>query len=144
MSIASRSYTSDLSQLAAMREFVGDVCHQAWPDDGTAVRELQLALCEAAANVIEHAYQERPGQPITLTLEILADEIRLTLHHHGAPFNPTAAAPPDFDGSREGGFGVFMMERLADEVVYFQEADGRSAVRLVKRRAPPSTPTARE
>jgi serine/threonine-protein kinase RsbW len=138
MPIAFRSYTSDLSQLAPMREFVGDVCRQAWPNDETAVRELQLALCEAAANVIEHAYQERPGQPITLTLETLADEIRLTLHHYGTPFDRHTAAPPVFDGSREGGFGVFMMEQLANEVVYSHEADGRSAVRLVKRRTPPA------
>jgi anti-sigma regulatory factor (Ser/Thr protein kinase) len=134
MATASRTYSSELSQLAAMREFVGDACRREWtrPADEPALGELQLALSEAAANVIRHAYQGRPGQPIELTLETGADRIGLTLRHEGLPFDPVAAAPPDFDGGREGGFGVYMMGRLADEVAYLREADGHCAVRLVK------------
>jgi anti-sigma B factor antagonist len=138
MATASRTYSSELSQLAAMRGFVGDTCRKAWatPADDASIRQLQLALCEAAANVIRHAYQGRAGQPIVLTLETRADRIRLTLHHDGLAFDPKTAAPPEFDGDREGGFGVYMMEQLADQVVYSREADGRSAVRLVKYRTP--------
>jgi anti-sigma regulatory factor (Ser/Thr protein kinase) len=139
MATACRTYTSELSQLAAMREFVGETCRREWakPADEPAIRQLQLALCEAAANVIRHAYQEKAGQPIELTLETRADQIRLTLHHNGLPFDPKTVPPPEFDGSREGGFGVYMMDRLADQVAYSREADGRSAVRLVKCRTPP-------
>jgi phosphoserine phosphatase RsbU/P len=146
MATASRTYSSELSQLAAMREFVGEACRPVWarPADEGALRELQLALSEAAANVIRHAYQGRPGQPIELTLDTTRDRIRLTLHHRGAPFEPGAAPPPEFDGSREGGFGVYMMDRLVDGVDYLREADGRSAVRLVKRRTPPNTPPDQE
>jgi anti-sigma regulatory factor (Ser/Thr protein kinase) len=138
MATACRTYSSELSQLAAMREFVGDACRQEWtnPTDEPAILELQLALTEAAANVIRHAYQGQPGQPIELMLEAAADRIRLTLHHRGVAFDPQTAAPPEFDGSREGGFGVYMMDRLADEVAHSREADGRSAVCLVKYRTP--------
>jgi phosphoserine phosphatase RsbU/P len=142
MATACRTYSSELSQLAAMREFVGDACRQAWntPADEPAILELQLALTEAAANVIRHAYQGQPGQPIEVTAEASADRIRVLLHHRGLPFDPEAAPPPDFDGSREGGFGVYMMDRLADEVTHSRAEDGRSAVCLVKCR----TPTVRE
>jgi anti-sigma regulatory factor (Ser/Thr protein kinase) len=143
MATASRTYTSELSQLAVMREFVGETCRQEWarPVDEPAIHQLQLALGEAAANVIRHAYEGQAGRPMVLMLETFADQIRLTLYHGGLAFYPKTAPPPEFDGSREGGFGVYMMEQLADQVAYFQEADGRSAVRLVKYR-PPSYPGA--
>ena len=138
MATACRTYSSELSQLAAMREFVGEACRQEWdtPADEAPLLELQLALTEAAANVIRHAYQGQAGQAIELLAEATADRIRLTLYHHGLPMDPQAVPPPEFDGSREGGFGVYMMDRLADQVTHFREADGRSAVRLVKCRTP--------
>ena len=140
MATACRTYSSELSQLTLMRDFVVETCRQVWarPTDEPALRQLQLALSEAAANVIRHAYQGQAGQPIVLTLEASADRIRLTLSHNGISFDPTTVPPPEFDGSREGGFGVYMMDRLTDQVVYFREADGRSAVRLVKCRTPPA------
>ena len=140
MAKAIRTYVSELSQLAGMREFVDEACRRCWPTptDDFAIRQLELALGEAAANVIRHAYDGQPGRPIVLELDTEADRIRLTLRHEGLPFDPAEAAPPDFDGSREGGFGVYMMEQLTDEIAYIQEADGGSAVRLVKNRPPRS------
>jgi anti-sigma B factor antagonist len=45
-------------------------------------------------------------------------------------------APPAFDGSRQGGFGVYLIKQTVDEVHYFCDARGRCGVRLVKKRAP--------
>jgi anti-sigma regulatory factor (Ser/Thr protein kinase) len=138
MATACRTYSSELSQLAAMREFVGEACRREWdtPADEAALLELQLALTEAAANVIRHAYEGQAGQAIELVADASPDRIRLTLYHHGLPMDPQTVPAPEFDGSREGGFGVYMMDRLADQVVHFREVDGRSAVRLVKWRTP--------
>src|SRR5262249_8141894 len=136
METAIRTYSSELSEMTGMREFVGEACRRSWPtpSDDFPIRQFELALGEAAANVIRHAYPGKPGRPIVLEPETDAPRIRLPLRHEGPPFDPAAAAPPDFDGSREGGFGVYMMEQLTDEVAYVREADGRSAVRLVKNR----------
>lgn len=140
MATACRTYSSELSQLTAMREFVGEACRQQWETatDEPAIQQLLLALQEAAANVIEHAYREEAGRPIVLMLETLADQVCITLYHQGVAFDPHAAVPPSFDGSRDGGFGVFMIEHLLDQISYFHESDGRSAVRLVKYRMPRS------
>lgn len=120
-----------------MRAFASEVCRAAWtrPEDENAIGLLLLALQEAAANILEHAYQGKGGLPITLLVQTDADRISLTLYHEGAAFDPNTALPPAFDGSREGGFGVYMMERLTDQVRYFREPDGRCAVCLVKSRA---------
>lgn len=137
MATAWRTYSSELAQLAGMREFVGETCRREWesPADESIILQLQLVLSEAATNVIRHAYQGQPGQPIVLMLDAQVDQVRLTLYYNGPAFKPETVAPPEFDGSREGGFGVYMMEQWADQVTYFDEDDGRRAVRLVKHRA---------
>jgi serine/threonine-protein kinase RsbW len=136
MATAWHTYSSELSRLSDMREFVGQACRQEWttPADETTILQLQLVLSEAATNVIRHAYHGQAGQPIVLMLETHADQVCLTLYYNGLPFDPKSVSPPEFDGSSEGGFGVYMMEQWADQVTYFRDDDGRSAVRLVKHR----------
>ena len=135
----SRSFTSDLAELGAMRDFVSDVCGRAWgcTEDDEHLGRLLLALTEAAANVIRHAYQGEAGRPILLVVEAGPDQAGLTLSHEGRDFDPKAVPPPSFDGSREGGFGLFLIAQLVDEVTYFRDDGGRRGVRLVKRRPSP-------
>jgi anti-anti-sigma factor len=136
----SRPFTSDLSEMSAMRAFTSDVCRQGGfaPGDD-ALDRLQLALTEAAANVIRHAYQGEPGHQLLLAVEAGAERVSLTLYHEGRDFEPKTVPPPSFDGSREGGFGLFLMEQLVDEVLFFRDTQGRRGVRLVQRRPIPVT-----
>src|SRR6516165_9767390 len=55
------TYPSELSQLAAMRNFAAEVCRLSWgnSENEEAIYQLQLALTEAATNIIRHAY---PGE----------------------------------------------------------------------------------
>jgi anti-sigma regulatory factor (Ser/Thr protein kinase) len=136
MNPLSREYPSDLANLAGMRSFIAEACRQAWgPGDyeGT-IHQLLLALTEAATNIMLHAYAGEKDRPILLVVEGDQDQLTLTMYHHGAPFDPDAVAPPDFDGSREGGFGVYLIKQLVDEVYYFRDDLGRGATRLVKKR----------
>jgi anti-sigma B factor antagonist len=134
-----REYTSDLRQVAAMREFVRDACRRVWRGDGPddeAIGQLVLALNEAATNVIRHAYGGEPGRPIELAVEVDEDAARVSLLHAGGDFDPAAAAAPIFDGSREGGFGLYLISQTVDEVEYTRDERGRCAIRMVKRRLP--------
>jgi anti-sigma regulatory factor (Ser/Thr protein kinase) len=132
----SQEYASDLRHLADMRTLVGDICRQVWelPGDSTGIEELQLAVNEAAANIIRHAYQGAADQRIEVVIEGSAEEVTVTLLHHGRDFDPEAAPPPAFDGSRMGGFGLYMIKQSVDEVVYLRDVQGRLGIRLRKRR----------
>jgi len=68
-----------------------------------------------------------------------ADRVCVTLSHQGKPFDPDAVAPPAFDGSRECGFGLYLIRQAVDELTYFQDERGRHAIRLVKLRSPTKT-----
>jgi serine/threonine-protein kinase RsbW len=131
-----REYSSDVSHLADMRAFLRQACRGAWnaPADQEAIEQLELALSEAATNVIRHAYQGEKDQPIEMVLEVRDDQVSVSLYHRGRDFDPKAAPPPAFDGSREGGFGLFLIAQSVDEVRYFADERGWQAVRMVKKR----------
>lgn len=132
-----REFSSDLGELAELRHVAIDCVRRAWTggDVGEAIEHLELALQEAATNIVRHAYAGEAGRPIILEVEADADACRLTLTHLGRDFDPAAVEPPSFDGSRFGGFGQYLIGQCVDEVRYLHE-DGRRGVRLLKRRTP--------
>lgn len=136
MQPVTRIFTSDLCQLAEMREWVRDACRSVWGAKASseAIDMLELALDEAATNIILHAYQKRQGQPIEITVEVDADRASVSLYHAGCAFDPGSIPPPSFDGTRESGFGLFLIRQSVDEVEYLRDERGRCGIRLVKKR----------
>lgn len=96
------------------------------------IAQLELAVTEAVANIIEHAYAGRSADPVRIEAEAFEDGISFRIHHHGESFDPSLAPPPPFDGSRDGGFGLHMINECVDEISYLQDEAGASYTRLVK------------
>jgi sigma-B regulation protein RsbU (phosphoserine phosphatase) len=127
---------SDLRQLAKARAFVREFCRNApgaaLPEERTA--ELELAVNEALSNIMKHAYKGRTDQSIQIGAEAFADRVVLRLHHLGESFDPAMAPPPAFNGSRESGFGLYLIDQAVDEVRYLRDQRGRNCICLVKNR----------
>jgi anti-sigma regulatory factor (Ser/Thr protein kinase) len=134
MTVRRSQYASDPQHLAAIRAEVRAACGEAWGAGAEeAIGLLELAVDEAAANVMRHAYGGRTDGVIELVVDADPAGVAVTLLHGGHHFDPAAVPPPSFDGSRTGGFGLYLMRTAVDEVRHFEEA-GRCGVRLVKRR----------
>jgi len=131
-----QDFQSDLRVLADMRAFVREGCRRAWGVEGDheTLHQLDLAVTEAATNIIRHAYQGDPGRPIEMVIEADADQVCVGLFHEGEDFDPAEAPPPTFDGSREGGFGLYLIQQAVDEVRYFRDERGRCGLHLIKKR----------
>jgi sigma-B regulation protein RsbU (phosphoserine phosphatase) len=123
---------SDLSQLGRVREFVRTVCRSR-PMDDESESALELAVNEAASNIIKHAYHGGSGQCIRLEAHFPPDRISILLSHLGDPFDPASAPPPALDGSRESGFGTYIIAQSVDEVRYYRDEHGRNYIALAKR-----------
>lgn len=125
---------SDVAELRRAREFVHAFCVSApgAPLEPDSVSALELAVHEAAVNIMKHAYHGRTDQWIHLDGEASPGHVSIQLHHHGDSFDVSAVPPPAFDGSRESGFGTYMISRSVDEVRYYQDERGRCCVALVK------------
>jgi sigma-B regulation protein RsbU (phosphoserine phosphatase) len=127
---------SDLREVRQLRAFVRRFCEGLRdPVPGnTLIDALELAVSEAASNIIQHAYRGRSDQWIRLEAEALDSAVVVRLRHAGAGFNPAAVPPPAMDGSRESGFGTYIISRSVDQIGYYRDERGRNCVSLVKNR----------
>jgi anti-sigma regulatory factor (Ser/Thr protein kinase) len=98
------------------------------------VAALELAVNEAASNIMKHAYHGREGQWIHLEAEAFPGRLAFQLHHLGDPFEPSSAPRPLLDGSRDSGFGAYIIAQSVDEVRYYRDERGRNCIALVKAR----------
>jgi anti-sigma regulatory factor (Ser/Thr protein kinase) len=128
--------SSVLTELARIRAFVRAFCRDAPPAGLTQepLNALELAVNEAASNIMRHAYEGRTDQRIQVEADAFDDRIVICLYNTGKPFDPASSRPPSFDGSREGGFGVYMIASSLDEVQYYRDERGRNCICMTKRR----------
>jgi PAS domain S-box-containing protein len=125
---------SDLTDLRRARAFVRDFGSMV-PEgllDEDEIAGLELAVNEAASNIMKHAYHGRADQRIALDAEAFPDRVSIRLHHLGDSFDPTSVSPPALDGSRESGFGIYLISKSVDEVRYSRDERGRNCVALIK------------
>lgn len=125
---------ASLDELGRVRSWVEEVCGSGplrFREE--QVRALLLAVNEAFVNVVEHAYLGVANGRVRLETEAAGELLEVRLVHRGATFDPADAAPPSFDGSRDGGFGVFLIAQSVDEVRYEDAPGGERIIRLRKR-----------
>jgi len=133
--IASDTLTID-SRTAAIDDVRSWVSGYLAPEGASpeAVWAIEMALTEALANVIAHAYGGDDSQPIHLFLELHADRCEIEIVDFGEPFDEATYSPPDLTEARAGGYGVHLIGELMDEVERTAIPDGGTRLRLVKRR----------
>jgi serine/threonine-protein kinase RsbW len=83
--------------------------------------EIELALGEAATNVVRHAYPH-PGHQYRVELEISDSKVCLAVMDQGQGF--AREAVPDPDEEQLGGRGIQLIEQIAD-VAWFECIKGQ-------------------
>lgn len=102
-----------------------------WPEK--QIYQLNLALAEGFTNAVRHAHQELPPETrIDIELVLCSNRIEIRIWDYGKPFNPDALEEPIPGTLREGGYGWFLLRRLADKVSYERYLDGRNCLLIVK------------
>lgn len=102
------------------------------------VRKLALVVSEACVNVIEHAYEGRPSNPIELSLTIDETSLVLKIRDVGLKFDLENYEPPDLSEPHEGGYGIYIMRSLMDRVEYDTSGERGTTLTLVKLRSAPT------
>ncbi len=96
---------------------------------------IVLAVDEACANLINHAYGKDPGHEIDITVVVNDNEVRIEILDAARPFDPSTIAAPDMDAyfreRRVGGLGISLMRRVMDEVQYIPSGEGQDRNRLI-------------
>jgi serine/threonine-protein kinase RsbW len=126
---------ADLKNLASIRRFVEEAAGALGFEAGI-VPKVQLAVDEAATNIITHGYQ---GQKGSLEIELRREGHNLVvyLRDDAPPFDPTQAAPPDITLPLEqralGGMGIHLMRQAMDEISHRRRVNGGNELILIKR-----------
>lgn len=131
-----KRYTAKFENLDEIRELVGDEARAAGFDE-KAVYAVQLAADEAASNIIEHAYEERPDATFHLRCEFSKGQLVMTFMDQGKSFDFSQVATPDITADlsnrKIGGLGIYLMHKLMDEVVY-KVTDSGNFLTLIKQK----------
>jgi anti-sigma regulatory factor (Ser/Thr protein kinase) len=97
---------------------------------GTPLSDVENAAGEALANAAEHGNRDG-GSGFDVSATFDGRQLVIEIKDHGAGFDCAAALAspaPDCHGNR--GYGIFLMRRLMDDVVY---SEAGSRIQLVKR-----------
>jgi serine/threonine-protein kinase RsbW len=131
-------FPAQFEYLDEIRDFVAEVaCLGGFTEKETY--SIQLAVDEAASNIIEHAYEGVTDAELEITCGMEGDLLTIVLLDHGQPFDPAAVPPPDLKADlsdrKIGGLGIYLMRKLMDEVCYESAAPGGNRLTLTKRRS---------
>lgn len=93
---------------------------------------IELAVHETCANIIDHAYAGLSGR-IKMQFVLLQNPWRLVVEmfDNGRSFEYSSIPLPDPEEPQVRGYGLFLIQELMDQVEYCPSAEGNSW-RLVK------------
>jgi serine/threonine-protein kinase RsbW len=131
-----RTFPGRFASLAPLGKYVSGLAAAAGLDEAAAYA-VQLAVDEAATNIIEHAYGGEDRGEIEFLWHAEDDQVQIILKDTGSAFEPEKVPTPPVGvplaeyGPR--GAGLLRMNKLMDEV-RFDFQDGVNVLTMVKRK----------
>lgn len=140
MAAIERAFTlqvpSSTENLALIREFVTAVGLQAGLTEAE-IGKIELAVDEACANVIEHAYGHDASKEVIIRANIDDDAITFEIVDTGKGFDPSKIAQEELEKliqeRKDGGLGMRLIKKLMDEVQYEIVPGQKNELRMIKR-----------
>lgn len=140
MAAIERTFTlqvpSSTENLALIREFVTTVGQQAGLSEAE-IGKIELAVDEACANVIEHAYGHDASKEVIIRANVDEDNITFEIVDTGKGFDPSQIAQEELEKliqqRKDGGLGMRLIKKLMDEVQYEIVPGQKNELRMTKR-----------
>lgn len=127
---------SSTENLAMIRDFVSNIGARAGLDDGEVLR-IALAVDEACANVIEHAYGSEQIHEVTIRGELDEAALSFAIVDTGRHFDPDALKSESVEElvkqRKSGGLGLRLIRTIMDDVQYRIVAGEKNELRMTKR-----------
>jgi anti-sigma regulatory factor (Ser/Thr protein kinase) len=104
--------------------------------DESECRAITLALDEALANVIRHAYHDRTDGLIEMECRETADGLELTLLDNGDAPDRSRICAREIGCDQPGGLGTHIIKNVMDKVSYEESPNGNRFVAIKRLRRP--------
>ena len=125
---------NDIRQISRLPGFIGKVT-EGMGLTPECTDNLNLAVEEAATNVILYAYPEGTGGTLDIDAQVDGKRLTFILSDSGKEFDPTAREEVNIsagiDDRPVGGLGIHLVKTLMDSVRY-ERKDGRNILTLTK------------
>jgi len=116
-------------------------CVTAWAQragcDGRALYDIQLAVDEACANVVDHAYEGADLGDIEVCCALENQVLTIRVRDWGRGFELDGVEEPDLDAPLEertlGGLGLFLVRQVMDEVEFRTDPELGNELTMSKR-----------
>jgi serine/threonine-protein kinase RsbW len=127
---------SSTENLSMIRDFVGNIGQRAGMSPAEQAK-LELAVDEACANVIEHAYGSDSTHEVTVKAKLDSESVQIEIIDTGRGFDPAAIEQVDLEQMihkrKSGGLGLRLIRSLMDEVKYEIVPGEKNELRMIKR-----------
>ena len=127
---------SHSENLAMIRDFVGKIGEMAGLSE-TETMKLVLAVDEACANVVEHAYGMDPSKEVTVRALLDAEKIQIEIVDTGNSFDPGGIRQLNLEElvaqRKNGGLGLRLIKSIMDDVHYQIIPGQKNELRMIKK-----------
>ncbi len=136
-------FPGSYESLEKISDFVGKAAQEAGLDQQD-VYAVQLAVDEACCNIIEHAYGGEGIGDLQCTVRVGQGELTVILRDKGRPYRPKAIRSPRLNlplaRLKPRGVGLFLIQKMMDQVTYETSPESGNVLTMVKRRNPAFSP----
>ena len=105
--------------------------------DDETLYQIQLAVDEACANVVHHAYKGMEPGDLEISCDLDDQTFVIRVRDWGRGFDPNGVAEPNVDAPLEkrtlGGLGLFLIKQFMDEVQYTCDPEQGNELTAIKR-----------
>jgi serine/threonine-protein kinase RsbW len=126
---------SQTDNLSLIRELVAKVATKVGFSNDD-VSKIELAVDEACANVIKHAYGSNSKNIIDILIKVDKQKLMVVVTDKGKGFNPDEIKLPKMNEylqeMRVGGLGIYLIETLMDKVNFDVKPGVRNQVKMIK------------
>jgi serine/threonine-protein kinase RsbW len=133
--MSTQRFSCSLHNLEKISDFITECANHAGLSD-VEVYAVQLAVDEAATNIIEHGYGQECPSRIDVTCEYLNDGLKVVIYDDAEPFDPSLVPEPEINVSldeiKPRGLGIFLMRKMMDEVSYQASTELGNTLTMIK------------
>jgi len=125
------SLPAQTGHMKQLRRLVREAAEQAGFSDNDR-DDIVLAVDEAFANIIKHAYHFDPDREVRLVVFCTETAMILELHDDAESIDRSAVKSRSLDDISPGGLGVYFIHQIMDETEFI-DCDGKGNIlRMVK------------
>ena len=116
------NFPSDIGNLRLVEKAIDELSLELDLSDEVYGNVL-VATMEATNNAIIHGNRSNPEKEVKIKMQIVDKELKVHIEDQGDGFDhmniPDPTAPENLE--KINGRGIFLMERLSDEILYIEE-----------------------